>query len=248
MHHSAVRLGDCLPTLMGSTRALPSAMIDCGLCGKHGRPSISTGVCLRCFRAMEWKVLPDSEKERRLLALVHERYLRSSLADLPEAMVKEIRSAPEQECIFIWGPEGRGKTYAAAALAREWLAAGYTVEREKWFRLCLRLQDTMNPHATETQWTVIQPLLVADKLILEDIGTVVSVGRLESDFSLRTLLLILDDRCEDCLQTVMTSNKPVEEIARSFDPRVASRIRQGTIIHKTGEDHRIRKDKHAGGK
>lgn len=176
------------------------------------------------------------------MAVVHERYKNAEMEHLSTGLADQLRGAKPTDSVFIWGNEGRGKTYAAAALAREWLAQGYYIERETWDRLCLRLRDTMNPKATQTEWAVIEPLLAADKLILEDIGTTVSVGKVESDFSLRTLLVILDSRSEDCLQTVMTSNKPVEEIAKSFDPRIASRIRQGVIIHKTGDDQRRKKE------
>jgi len=39
---------------------------------------------------------------------------------------------------------------------------------------------------------VIKPLLAADKLFIEDVGTTVSMGKQESDFSLRTFLVILE--------------------------------------------------------
>lgn len=218
------------------------AMIDCPLCGRRSKPSIIAGQCLLCWRKAEWKALPPTERERRTVAVVHERYKAAELSHLPKTLAAQLMGAHPTDSIFLWGNEGRGKTYAAAALAREWLAQGYYVERETWDRLCLRLRDTMNPKATQTEWAVIEPLLAADKLILEDIGTTVSVGKIESDFSLRTLLVILDSRSEDCLQTLLTSNKPVEEIAKSFDPRIASRIHQGTIIHKTGDDRRRKKE------
>jgi len=191
-----------------------------------------------CFHRIEFERLPNAERQAQIVAIVHERYANATMDDLPAAYKAQLLAAPDTDSIYIWGPTGTGKTYALAALARHWLETGWRVERSTWERLCLRIRDTFKPQARETEWSIIEPLLSVDKLILEDVGTTVSVGRQETDFSLRVLWLILDSRSEDCLQTAMTGNKPIEELARSFDARIASRLRQGAIIHKTGQDKR----------
>ena len=58
-----------------------------------------------------------------------------------------------------------------------------------------------------------------DKLLIEDVGTTVGTGSQESDFSLRTFLLILDHRLEHCKPTFITTNKSVDELGKSFDER-----------------------------
>lgn len=177
---------------------------------------------------------------RSVVQIVRPRYANATLKTLPSALCTALLGAKEGESIYLWGPPGTGKTWAMAAMARHRIENGYRVHREGWERLCLRIRGTFSPRAVETEWTVIEPLIAADTLIIEDIGTTVSAGRQESDFSLRVLLVILDSRSEDMLETLITSNKPLEEIESSFDPRIASRLRQGLIIQKTGKDKRGR--------
>jgi len=213
-------------------------MIDCPKCGKHRRRSLIPSLCGVCFRQIEFEHLPEQEREARVVAVVRERYRAARMEYLPAGLRQQLEAAPDAESVYLWGLPGTGKTYALAAMARKHITDGFHVERETWERLCLRIRDTFKPQARETEWSIIEPYLLADKLILEDIGTTVSVGKQETDFSLRVLLLILDSRSEDCLQTLLTGNKPIEELAKSFDARIASRLRQGVIVHKTGTDKR----------
>jgi DNA replication protein DnaC len=71
------------------------------------------------------------------------------------------------------------------------------------------------------------------------LGTTKSEGNIESDFSVRTLLVLLDWRLENCLPTFLTGNRPVEELAKTFDERVASRLLQACqVVKLTGGDKR----------
>lgn len=90
-----------------------------------------------------------------------------------------------------------------------------------------------------SELAVLKPLLQTKKLFIEDIGTTVTVGKVESDFSLRIFLSILDSRLEHCRATFISTNKTLEELRNSFDERVASRIVQACeIIRLSGEDRR----------
>lgn len=118
---------------------------------------------------------------------------------------------------------------------------GWQVVRVAYDMLMLQIRDTYKPGAKQTELGVIQPLIDAEKLIIEDVGVTVSVGAQESDFSLRTFLVLLDQRLEHCRATYITSNKSVEEIGKSFDARVASRLRQACeIVQLTGKDRRAK--------
>ena len=88
---------------------------------------------------------------------------------------------------------------------------------------------------------VVEQMTIADKLFIEDIGTTVSGDKQESDFSVRTLMIIINRRLEDMKATFLTTNKSLEKLSQSFDSRIASRITQGCeIIKLTGEDRRMR--------
>ncbi|MBN1508747.1 MAG: hypothetical protein JW955_18000 [Sedimentisphaerales bacterium] len=70
-------------------------------------------------------------------------------------------------------------------------------------------------------------------------GTTVRWDKQESDFSLRTFLVLLDQRLEACRPTFITTNKPLEQLGESFDDRTASRLIQACrIVKLEGRDRR----------
>ncbi len=143
---------------------------------------------------------------------------------------------------MLWGQPGVGKSYAMAALVRHYILIGSSVGRVGYEMLCLKIRDTFKAGSTQGELDVIRPLLEVDKLFVEDVGTTVSAGHQESDFSLRTFLVLLDKRLEACKPTFIPNNKGVEQLSKSFDKRIASRLQQACeIIQLAGEDRRAAK-------
>ncbi len=196
-------------------------------------------LCAVCHRRKMYEGLPAAEQEAVIAAVVPSRYLGARLEHLPDALQLAMGDLREDEGLLLWGSPGAGKTYAMAALARHYLAAGYNVQRIGFEMLLLRIRDTYKPASKETELGLVQPLIDADKLFIEDVGTTVSLDKQESDFSLRTFLVLLDRRLEACQPTFITTNKPVEQLGKSFDDRVASRLIQACkIIRLEGKDRR----------
>lgn len=129
----------------------------------------------------------------------------------------------ERRGLFLHGPSGTGKSYSLAALARYFITQGRGVRRESWERLTFKLRHVFNSDEM-TEHSIIEPLIYADILVLEDVGTSKGLGVEESDFNARTLYSILDQRLEACRQTWITSNKSISELETSFPERVTSRI------------------------
>lgn len=160
-------------------------------------------------------------------------------------LAKPLRSRllrlPRDRGLLMFGPPGVGKSYGMCALARWYILNSYSVIRVLYERLCLDVRQTYSG-VGKSELDIIKPLIDADVLFIEDIGTTTSIGSPESDFSLRTLLLILDTRLEHCRPTFITSNKSVEQLAKSFDERVASRLHEHCeIVQLKGEDKRKQK-------
>lgn len=171
--------------------------------------------------------------------IIPERYQNAQLEDLPDKIVEKFVSLSDDKGMYLWGLQGRGKTYTMTAYAKHLWQDGWDIQRITYEHLMLKIRDTYKKESTETEMSIIQPLLDAGKLFIEDVGTVVSIGSQESDFSLRTFLHILDTRLENCLATYITSNKSVIELSKSFDARIASRIQQACeIIEVKGNDKR----------
>lgn len=209
----------------------------CEKCGKHIADGLLGLLCHICQRKLQFEDLPPEEKRKLELEVVPERYIGAEISHLSKALRRAVR-AETNSGILLWGAAGVGKTYALSALARRHISQGYIVKRIHYEVMCLKLRDTFNPKATQTEWSIIEPLLNCDKLYIEDVGTGKSIGKQESDFSLRTFLVLLDMRMECCRPTFITSNKSVENLADSFDQRVGDRLKTFQVIKLGGESKR----------
>lgn len=126
------------------------------------------------------------------------------------------------------------------AFFRELWVTGWDVIRISYDMLMLEIRDSYKPGSKDTEMDIILPYMDTGKLIIEDVGTTVSAGAQETDFSLRTFLVLLDQRLEACKATFVTSNKSIEEIRNSFDARIASRLIQACkVIQLKGRDKRM---------
>ena len=173
--------------------------------------------------------------------LIPPHYAKAELSDLPKNLVDTFLTLPDDKGLYLWGEPGRGKTYACCVFLKYFWDQGWDVARVSYEMLALRIRDTFKRGSTESELDIIKPLLSVSKLVIEDIGTAISVDQQESEFSLRTFLVLLDQRIEQCLATFVTTNKSVEELGRSFDQRVASRLQEACIIlHATGKDRRLK--------
>jgi len=194
--------------------------------------------CVPIINAENEKVVAEKRAERLIPTLFQE----ARIEHLSEALQARLKFLPDNKGLFLWGKQGVGKSYAMAALMREFILKGSNIARISYEMLCLQLRDTYKPRSPRTELDVVNPLLIVDKLFIEDVGTTVSAGQQESDFSLRTFLVLLNQRLEACKPTFITTNKNIEELGRSFDQRVASRLQEACeIIHLTGEDRRATK-------
>ena len=199
--------------------------------------------CPRCDRKLTFHKLPEDRQELVLQEQIPELFWDARLEHLSETLQKEITTLQPGQGMFLYGSPGIGKSYAMAAMMREFIREGFTVQRADYDMLLLMIRDTFKPTATLTELQVILPYIQADKLIIEDVGTTVRGRDEETAFSLRTFLIILDQRILNCKATFITSNKSVADIAKSFDDRVASRLSTFKNFRFEGKDKRIDRSK-----
>jgi len=209
----------------------------CKKCNTRPVDGIGGFYCHLCYRSLAFGQLPDEEKKLAILETVPARYINAEIADLSPKIQKTF-AAKIENGMLLWGAVGSGKSYAMSVLAKKYITEGYFVTRLHYEMLCLKLRDTFNSKATQTEWQVIEPLLNCDKLFIEDVGASRSLGNQESDHSVRTFTILLDIRLEHFRPTFITSNKSLENISESFDERVGDRLKLFTILNMDGESRR----------
>lgn len=194
------------------------------------------------------------ELQNRIQKTIPKLYWPARIRHLPDKVRKVINCSSNGKGIFLWGILGVGKTYGMAALARKYIVSGFSVEWVSWLDVVLQIRSTFNrpkiktdgggytyneEQEQQTEMDIIMPLIEADKLFIEDIDTGKAVGSVESDFSVKTLYYILNERVNAERPTFITSNKTIEELEQSFDDRIVSRIKAGCRIREmAGKDRR----------
>jgi len=180
----------------------------------------------------------EHELREILSRVIPRRYEKASLDDLQDTLRKLFEKLMPHKGVYLFGATGVGKTHSLCAVARELVMWGYWVKRIVWERLTLGIRGSFRDDDISEQ-EIIQPLIDCDILIIEDLGTSTSADRTESDFNLRVLLTILDARNEDMRPTWISSNKSIEQLAETFDDRVASRLCEHCeIVLLEGRDRR----------
>jgi DNA replication protein DnaC len=246
-------IGDIIGNSLPQQTHLKSDLCACGQPKKFDR-GILFPKCEACWaeQARQEKIIAAQQRlesirqahkdkaaklRGRLGRVIPPLFIEAHLRDLSDKLRGIILALPATKGLFLYGPAGVGKSHSMAAIARRYILARQSVGRIQWDRLCLEVRNTFGSNGSELR--VLEKYTDCDKLLIEDIGTTTSIDKQESDFALRTLLLILDDRIENCKPTFITSNKSPEQIGKSFDSRIESRIYASCVIQAvSGNDKR----------
>ena len=205
----------------------------------------------RCKECIAQSRAEEQHKEVRKLRMANAARMRQALdfllpplfrkahmRDLSKGFRLALDTRKSEQGLLLWGTPGTGKSHAMAAIIRQMRLKGYSCQRISYEKLCLAIRGTFSQNSKKSELDIITPFISVDCLFIEDLGATVSEGRQESDFSLRTFLVILDSRLEATKPTFITTNKSVESLASSFDERIASRLSTFKIIKVPGRDKR----------
>lgn len=196
--------------------------MPCAICNDSGWKTIDRDGRSVVTRCDCWR----QETAVRLLAQSHipRRYQRCSLENFVtyenEGLLRAVavcrRFAEEFPVVdkapFLIGPPGIGKSHLAAAVLKHVIsrvgARAVFYEVPKLLRL---IRSTYDPVVRTTETTVLQPILDADLLVLDDLGK-----EKTSEWVEETLNLIVDTRYNERRHTIFTTN--FEEKEDRTDP------------------------------
>ncbi len=192
--------------------------------------------CERCVKIWHRRQEPVIIA-REFHELVGAKYIDAKMEDI-EQPYKDLLLLSEitTQDVFLWGNIGVGKTYAMAALIGHYLMEGYSCERINFDEFCSKVRSSMNNNSGLTEYQLVNSLVEVDKLFIDDIGL---RSKQETDFAYITLYSILNKRQEQLLPVLISTNKSIEQLASSFDNRIASRLGTAININMVGKDRRL---------
>ena len=158
-------------------------------------------------------------------------------------------SISEGKSLFLYGPNGTGKTHLAVGLLYDWFVRGIkyghdwlSEKQEKIYpkipmfipsvEFFLELKSSFDSKVSELE--------IIDKyshglLLLDDLG-----AEKVSDWSRQVCYTLIDRRYREMQPTIITSNLGLNELAKTIDERIASRIvEMGAVVKLEGKDYRL---------
>ena len=103
--------------------------------------------------------------------------------------------------LLLMGPCGAGKTHLAVAALRQIVLRGHTGLFYDYRELLKEIQGSYNPESQSTELGVLEPVLTAEVLLLDDLG-----ASKPSPWALETIGHILNTRYNERLITLLTTN------------------------------------------
>ena len=205
----------------------------CAVCDDTGWKPVTVDGVRRVVRCDCWQ----SEHTRRLVdeARIPPRYRRcdfdsflvyrenEKLANAVLAVKRFASSFPNvSKGLCLIGPHGIGKTHLAVAAMRTVLANGNQAVFYEVSDLLRLIRSTYNPVTKTAEMEILQPLLTAQLLVLDDVGK-----EKTSEWVEETMTFIVNTRYNHRLTTIFTSNyedNPDAEALDSLRVRVGSRM------------------------
>jgi DNA replication protein DnaC len=144
--------------------------------------------------------------------------------------------------LLFTGRSGLGKTFLMQAIAHRVTERGFGVQYVSAYTML----DTMRKAYFENNGERLRPLMDAELLLIDDLGT----EPLMENITVTQLFNLLNERQNAGRHTVLSTNLSISELKARYTERIVSRLRDERycrILKFVGEDVRTRAGKPGGG-
>ena len=112
-----------------------------------------------------------------------------------------VREVESEHGLLLMGPCGVGKTHLAVSALKQIVLRGHRGLFYDYRELLKAIQDSYNPESQTTEMSVLEPVLQAELLVLDDVGS-----SKPSPWALETVGHILNTRYNEKRVTLLTTN------------------------------------------
>jgi DNA replication protein DnaC len=129
-----------------------------------------------------------------------------------------LRGEGSEPGLLLMGPCGVGKTHLAVAALKEIVLRGHSGIFYDYRELLKEIQDSYNAESASSEMTVLEPVLSADLLVLDDLGS-----SKPSLWALETVGHVLNTRYNENRASIITTNFLDSDPAGSASPTSKTR-------------------------
>jgi len=180
---------------------------------------------------------PEQQRARRV-EFVPPRYVDADLDDLSGAVRQRLEGFENLTGLYLWGDVRLGKTHILAALANHLVAAGRLIKWISFGDFLAAVRATYHENALSTEQTLMDTVMSAEYLFIDDLGAECPSDKPASDFACQSLFRVLNARGNAEIPTYISSNKPISAIGQNYDPRIEYRLREYAELPVSGTPRR----------
>lgn len=129
--------------------------------------------------------------------------------------------------LLIYGDVGNGKSHMSFCIANKLLSLGNPVIATSMDGLLNRIKQSFNKWGSEGETEIVNSLVNADLLVLDDLGT-----ENKSEWSVSKVYNIIDARYRSNLPIIITTNLTITELENTYGKRTIDRINEMCTFYK----------------